>query len=87
MHAAMMAAKPALIYLKAESFTVIQAVRELRDEGAQVFFTADAGPNIKVFCLPNSVEAVRAKLLTMPCVRQLVTCGPGGPARIIEATS
>lgn len=87
MHAAMMAAKPALVYLKAESFMVIDAVRQLRNDGAQVFFTADAGPNIKVFCLPDSVEQVRAKLLTMPCVRQLVTCGPGGPARIIGASS
>jgi diphosphomevalonate decarboxylase len=54
MHADMLAADPPLSYLLPESWRVISRVWQLRDAGLQVFFTADAGPNVKVFCAPAS---------------------------------
>lgn len=51
MHATMMAARPALIYLQAESFRQIARIQALRKEGLPVYFTADAGPNLKLLYL------------------------------------
>lgn len=84
MHADMMAADPALIYLKPASWEVIGVVRALQERGVAAFFTADAGPNIKVFCLPEAVAAVRAALLDCRVVRRLIGAAPGGPAVIVD---
>ena len=62
MHATTMTARPPVHYLKAESWLVIELVQELREEGVPCFFTADAGPNIKVFAPPGRGQEVQAEL-------------------------
>lgn len=87
MHALMMAADPALVYLRSESWAVIQAVRTLQAGGVACFFTADAGPNVKVFCAPEAVEAVRSELLKLVAVRRLVAARPGPGATVMERSA
>ncbi len=53
MHATMMAARPALIYLQSETFATIARIHHLRREGLPLYFTMDAGPNIKLL-YPNT---------------------------------
>lgn len=48
MHATMLAARPALLYLQAESFHRIAQIQTLRAQGLPLYFTADAGPNLKL---------------------------------------
>jgi diphosphomevalonate decarboxylase len=84
MHADMMAADPALVYLKPASWDVIGAIRELQAAGQPVFFTADAGPNVKVFCLPEAVPVVRDRLLELKSVTRLLSARPGGGAMLVE---
>ncbi|MCX7009151.1 MAG: diphosphomevalonate decarboxylase [Kiritimatiellaeota bacterium] len=48
MHATMLAARPAIVYCLPESLEAMQAVRALRAEGCEVYFTMDAGPNLKL---------------------------------------
>tara|TARA_Y100001934_G_C11635701_1_gene443179 strand:+ start:77 stop:478 length:402 start_codon:yes stop_codon:yes gene_type:complete len=62
MHATTMTARPPVHYLKAESWLVIELVQELREEGVPCFFTADAGPNIKVFAPPGRGQDVQSEL-------------------------
>lgn len=83
MHALMMAADPALIYLRPQSWEVIFAVQELQRGGVPCFFTADAGPNVKVFCLPEAVETVRSALLELRAVTRLVGARPGPGAEVV----
>ncbi len=84
MHAAMAAADPALIYLQSGSWQVIEAVYALRAAGVPCFFTADAGPNIKVFCEPGAIPAVRDVLLGLRCVSRLVAACPGPAAAVVS---
>lgn len=65
MHADMLAAEPPLLYLQPLSWRVLSCVRELQEAGEPLFFTVDAGPNIKIFCLEESVPRVRAALATI----------------------
>lgn len=81
MHAAMQGADPALVYLGSDSWTVIGLVRDLQRQGVPVFLTADAGPNIKVFYLPEAHDPVRAALLDCPAIRRLVAARPGPGAQ------
>lgn len=48
MHATMMSARPAVIYWRPESIAAMRQVAALREEGIPVYFTMDAGPNLKV---------------------------------------
>jgi diphosphomevalonate decarboxylase len=63
MHATTITARPPVYYLKPESWKVIRTVEELRSNGLPCFFTADAGPNIKVFTLPGRGTDLQDALL------------------------
>ena len=51
----------------------------MRSEGLGVFFTIDAGPQVKAVCLPEDREAVCARLEALPGVLRLIPGGLGGP--------
>ena len=64
MHATMLAARPAVRYLAPATLTVLDSVRQLRNNGVSAYATMDAGPNVKVLChradAERVAEAVRA---------------------------
>ncbi len=84
MHAAMLAADPPLVYLQPQSWQVIDAVRRARDEGIAAFFTADAGPNVKVFCLPEAQPRVLQLLEGLGVVERVITARPGPAPVVLE---
>lgn len=63
MHATTITARPPVHYLSAESWLVIEIVQDLRNSGFPCFFTADAGPNIKVFAPPGKGSEVQSALI------------------------
>jgi diphosphomevalonate decarboxylase len=84
MHAAMLAGEPPLLYLRPESWAVIEEVRRLQRAGVPLFFTADAGPNLKLFCEPDAEPAVVRALDALPAVRRTLAARPGPPAAVLE---
>jgi diphosphomevalonate decarboxylase len=58
MHAVMMASQPGLMYFNSATMAGLHRVRELRASGVAAFFSVDAGPQIKVVCLPDHVGPV-----------------------------
>ena len=48
MHATMIASWPPLLYWQAESVSAMHTVWQLRQSGIEVYFTMDAGPNLKL---------------------------------------
>lgn len=48
MHALTLSADPGYTYFNSETLTAIAAIRRLRDQGLNCYFTMDAGPNVKV---------------------------------------
>ena len=77
MHAAAMAARPPLFYWSAATVSCLQAVRELRRSAVPVFFTIDAGPQLKAVCAPGATAAVREALTDIPGVVDVVESGLG----------
>lgn len=59
MHATMMAAWPPLCYWKPESLALMQRVWAARKEGLELYFTMDAGPNLKLLFLEENQTTVR----------------------------
>ncbi|MBW2733148.1 MAG: diphosphomevalonate decarboxylase [Deltaproteobacteria bacterium] len=84
MHADMLAADPPLCYLQPASWAIIHRVQTLRKEGVQAFFSADAGPNVKVFCTPEEVPMLHAELEAMPGVKEIIICRPGHGAEVLD---
>jgi diphosphomevalonate decarboxylase len=84
MHAMAMASRPGLLYFNAATMAAMHAVRELRAAGVAVFFTVDAGPQVKAICLPEAIDQVRTVLRQVPGVLEVRDCALGGPARVVE---
>lgn len=77
MHAAALASRPALLYWKGVTVDCIETVRRLRRGGTPVFFTIDAGPQLKAVCLPEARAEVAAALGAVPGVLDVMSTGLG----------
>lgn len=58
MHATTRTASPAFSYLTESSYVAMERVLELRQAGWLCYFTMDAGPNVKVLCREEDLEAL-----------------------------
>jgi diphosphomevalonate decarboxylase len=59
MHATMLSAWPPVFYGIPETLLAMQKVWALRREGLPLYFTQDAGPNIKLLFLQNDIDAIK----------------------------
>jgi diphosphomevalonate decarboxylase len=84
MHAVMMSAKPGLVYWNGTTVECLRRIRELRAEGVPVFFTIDAGPQVKAVCKPEAFDLVQTELSAIGGVRQVLASGLGEGARVVE---
>ncbi len=62
MHATMIASSPSILYWLPETITWMQKIWKLRREGLSIYFTMDAGPNIKVLTRKNDFEYLKNSL-------------------------
>jgi diphosphomevalonate decarboxylase len=83
MHSVMWASRPPMMYWNAATISCMQTVRELQDDGCSVFFTIDAGPQIKAVCLPTEAARVRAALASTPGVVDTMCSDLGAGARLM----
>lgn len=79
MHALMLSNQPALIYWNAATVAAMHAIRALRADGVPVYFTIDAGPQIKALCRPEARTAVAHALAAVDGVEYVLPTqlGPG----------
>lgn len=80
MHASALAAQPGLLYWNAATVACLHRVRELRAQGLGVFFTVDAGPQLKAVCLPGDAAEVASALEAVPGVSRVLQTGLGAGA-------
>jgi diphosphomevalonate decarboxylase len=85
MHAVMLASQPGLLYWNGTTVECLRRLRELAAQGVGVFFTVDAGPQVKAICLPAAAERVAGALGELPGVTEVLRCGLGEGARVIGA--
>lgn len=77
MFATMFSADPPLIYWQPESLALIQNLELLRKEGFHAWETMDAGPQVKVFCPSDQVEALVSELGRRVPGLRFLTAAPG----------
>ena len=59
MHATMLGAWPSICYFLPETIVAMNKIWQLRREGLELFFTQDAGPNLKLIFLEKDTEMVK----------------------------
>ena len=84
MIATMISSNPPLIYWAPATLACIQLIRELRTSGQAVFFTTDAGPQVKAICLPESEAKVIEALASVVGSKNITSCEIGDEAEIIQ---
>ncbi|UCG72215.1 MAG: diphosphomevalonate decarboxylase [Chromatiales bacterium] len=84
MHAVMLTTRPPLVYWLPVTLACIEVIGALRRDGVPVFYTIDAGPQVKAVCLPEAADTVAAALRQVPGVLRLLTGGLGTGARIVD---
>jgi diphosphomevalonate decarboxylase len=82
MHAVMLTSEPPLLYWRPATLAVMHAVVSLRRAGTPACFTIDAGPNVHVLTLEGHLPAVQETLRNLAGVEEVLTCRPGGSARL-----
>jgi diphosphomevalonate decarboxylase len=82
MHALAMSSEPGLLYFNGATVECLHRIRTLRTQGVPVFFTVDAGPQVKAVCLPEALEQVGQALADVPGVQKIIRCGLGAGARL-----
>jgi diphosphomevalonate decarboxylase len=85
MHALALAARPGLIYWNGATVEGMRRVRALRAQGCPVFFTVDAGPQVKAVCEPQALAQVAGALREIPGVLAVVNAGLGDGVQPIPA--
>ena len=84
MIATMISSDPPLIYWAPATLACIQLIRDLRNSGQAVFFTTDAGPQLKAICLPESEAKVMDCLASVVGSENITSCEIGDEAKIIQ---
>ena len=59
MHATMLSSWPPICYFLPETIAAMHKIWQLRQEGLQLYFTEDAGPNLKLLFLGKDKKAVQ----------------------------
>ncbi len=86
MHGLMLSAQPAIPYWNATTIAVMHTIRSLRDGGGlPVFFTIDAGPQVKAVCEPEHAAAVADALESVAGVQRVLRSGLGPGVHSIES--
>jgi diphosphomevalonate decarboxylase len=84
MHAVMMSARPGLVYWNGTTVACLRRIRKLRADGVPVFFTIDAGPQVKAVCEPEVFDRVQTELSAIGGVQQVLASGLGEGALVVE---
>jgi diphosphomevalonate decarboxylase len=82
MHAVMLSARPSLLYWNGATVDCMACISALRAAGEPVFFTIDAGPQVKAVCEPGAAPRVRSALAQVPGVEEVLVVGLGEAARL-----
>ncbi len=82
MHSIMWASRPPIVYWNAATMRCLQTIRRLQGRGVDVFFTIDAGPQVKAVCAPEAAAEVEDELRRTAGVSSVLTSGLGTGARL-----
>ena len=80
MHALMLSTSPSLRYWNGVTVDCIEAIERVKARNKSVFYTIDAGSQVKVVCFPDVASEVEKTLSEVPGVQQVIQSSIGSGA-------
>ena len=84
MHQVMKTSQPSIDYWNLATHVCIDNVKVMQKKGIPVFFTIDAGPQVKIICEPDVSNEVVSVMERVPGVQSIIESRLGKGARIIH---
>lgn len=84
MHSVMWTSHPPIVYWNNATLACMETIRNLQKKSEPVFFTIDAGPQLKAICLPSAEEVVRNALSNTEGVISTLVSGLGCGAHVLK---
>lgn len=69
MHATMLSAWPSITYCLPETLAAMKKIWQLRQEGLPIYFTQDAGPNLKLLFLQQNADFIQSQFTSLEIVQ------------------
>ncbi len=84
MHEVMRTSSPKIRYMTENTNNCIKQIKTIRKEGVDLFFTVDAGPQVKIVCKTEDKDSIKAKFLNKPYAMKILEANIGLGARVIH---
>ena len=84
MHQVMKTSKPSIDYWNLATHACVDNVKDMQRKGIPVFFTIDAGPQVKIICEPDVSKEVVSLIEKVSGVQSIIESHLGKGARIIH---
>jgi diphosphomevalonate decarboxylase len=84
MHNVMKTSKPSIDYWNQVTHRCVEKVKDMQQKSIPVFFTIDAGPQVKIICEPSVSKNVMSLMRRIPGVQSIIKSSLGKGARIIH---
>jgi len=84
MHQVMKTSQPSIDYWSLATHACVENVKDMQGKGVPVFFTIDAGPQVKIICEPDVSKEVVTLMEKVPGVQSIIESCLGKGARIIH---
>jgi diphosphomevalonate decarboxylase len=82
MHKVMETSKPPLIYRNSTTHLCIQKIEEMKVNGIDIFYTIDAGPQVKIICKDQYTDQVISEMKSIPNMQDIIEVNIGQGARL-----
>ena len=84
MHQVMRTSEPSINYINEKTTLCIDEIKKIRSSGTDLFFTIDAGPQVKIICNSEDKDLIRKKLSGKPYIIDLLEANIGSGARLVD---
>ncbi len=84
MHSDMWTSRPPVVYWNQGTLACMEAIRDMQSVGQAVFFTMDAGPQVKAICQPDDEALVMKTLSEVDGVETIMSSGLGPGACTLD---
>ena len=84
MHKVMESSIPSIQYRSALTHECITEITNLRASGHRLFYTIDAGPQVKIICEPKSSEVIKERIMKETDINKIIHARIGESPRVIN---
>jgi len=84
MYKVMETSQPPLIYRNLTTHLCIQKIKEMKFIGIGIFYTIDAGPQVKIICKAKHTDQVISEMKSIPNIQDIIEVNLGQGARLIN---